>query len=99
MWVAYHIQRKIMTLEGLYDLRIVVRRCQNRECPQYHQPYRPEEEGRWALPHGECGLDVIALVGRLRYREHRSVKEIHQQLQERGVQVCERTVEQRIASL
>jgi transposase-like protein len=93
MWVAYHIQRRIMTLEGLCDLRIVVRRCQNRECAQYHQPYRPEEEGRWALPHGECGLDVIALVGRLRYREHRSVREIHQQLQERGVQVCERTVE------
>lgn len=29
----------------------------------------------------------------LRYREHRSISEIHQQLQERGVQVCERTVE------
>ncbi len=82
-----------MTLEGLCCLTIVVRRCRNQDCSQYQLPYRPEEEGRWALPHGECGLDVIALVGQLRYREHRSVSEIHQQLKERGAQVCERTVE------
>jgi hypothetical protein len=93
MWVAYHAQRTIQTLEGLQKVTLVVRRCRNQECPRYHQPYRPEEEGHWALPHGECGLDVIALVGTLRYREHRSVSEIHQQLKERGVHVCERTVE------
>ncbi len=93
MWIAYHIRRTLMTLEGLCCLTIVVRRCRNQDCSRYQQPYRPEEEGRWALPHGECGLDVIALVGKLRYREHRSVSEIHQQLKERGVQVCERTVE------
>jgi len=93
MWVAYHIHRKLMTLQGLCDLTVVVRRCRNQVCSRYQQPYRPEEEGRWALPHGECGLDVIALVGRLRYREHRSISEIHQQLKERQVAVCERTVE------
>lgn len=71
----------------------MVRRCRNRACSRYQQPYRPEEEGRWALPHGECGLDVIALVGMLRYREHRSISEIHQQLKARQIMVCERTVE------
>ncbi len=45
------------------------------------------------FPHGECGLDVIALVGTLRYKEHRSIKEIHEHLKQRGVQACERTVE------
>jgi ribosomal protein S27AE len=93
MWVAYHKERKIMTLQGLCRLTLVVRRCRNGECPCYKRAYRPEEEGRWALPHGECGLDVIALVGMLRYREHRSIKEIHEHLKQRGVQVCERTVE------
>lgn len=93
IWVAYHIHRNVMTLNGLCRLTIVVRRCRNQDCAHYQRPYRPEEEGRWVLPHGESGLDVIALVGQLRYREHRSVSEIHQQLQERGVQVCERTVE------
>jgi ribosomal protein S27AE len=93
MWVAYHKERKIMTLQGLCRLRLVVRRCRNGECSCYKRAYRPEEEGRFALPHGECGLDVIALVGMLRYREHRSIKEIHEHLKQRGVQVCERTVE------
>jgi hypothetical protein len=93
MWVAYHAERTVLTLQGFQKLTLVVRRCNNQECPRYHQPYRPEEEGRFVLPHGECGLDVIALVGNLRYREHRSVSEIHQQLKDRGVQVCERTVE------
>ncbi|EFH82878.1 MULE transposase, conserved domain [Ktedonobacter racemifer DSM 44963] len=93
MPVAYHAHRKILTVKGLVQLRLVVRRCPNPACQAYKQPYRPEEEGRWALPHGECGLDLIALVGRLRYREQRSAPEMQRILQERGLRVCERTVE------
>jgi Transposase, Mutator family len=37
-------------------------------------------------------LDVIALVGLLRHRDHRSVPEIHALLQEKGVPIAERTV-------
>jgi hypothetical protein len=50
------------------------------------------EEGKWALPHGEFGLDVIALVGTLRYTSHQSILEIHQALCDRGVPIAERTV-------
>ena len=52
----------------------------------------PEEEGRWALPHGEFGLDVIALIGAWRFAEHRSVPEMHQRLQARGLSISEREV-------
>src|SRR5206468_7275555 len=38
------------------------------------------------------GLDVIALVGRLRHAEHRSVPEIHAELTRRGVPICARGV-------
>lgn len=48
--------------------------------------------GRWALPHGEFGLDIIALIGTLRYKMHQSVPEIHQELAKRGVVIAERTV-------
>ncbi|CAA9396631.1 MAG: Transposase, partial [uncultured Chloroflexia bacterium] len=51
-----------------------------------------EEEGAWALPNGEFGLDVIALIGTLRFREHRSIPEIHHVLQERRVAIAQRTV-------
>jgi hypothetical protein len=64
----------------------------NRDCELYHEPHRPEEEGAFALPQGEFGLDVIALVGALRHAEHRSVPEIHRELSGRGVDVSERTV-------
>ncbi len=92
MWVAYHTHRTITTLRGIYHLRLPVRRCRNRQCAWYHRPSRPEEEGQWALPHGEFGLDVIALVGSLRYTFHRSVPEIHRTLCDRGISIAERTV-------
>lgn len=41
---------------------------------------------------GEFGLDVIALIGSLRYISHRSVPEIHQALCDRGIRIAERTV-------
>jgi hypothetical protein len=73
-------------------LTLVIRCCESRACGRYHKAYRPEAEGAIALPRGEFGLDVIALVGALRYAEHRSVPEIHRELIKRGVGVSERTV-------
>jgi hypothetical protein len=90
--VAYHTRRTLTTLDGLLRLTLIVRHCPDLSCPLAHQPYRPEAEGALALPHGEVGLDVIALVGTLRYAQHRSVPEIHQELQRRGVRVAQRTV-------
>lgn len=73
-------------------LRLVVRRCVNPACEFYQCSLRPEEEGAFALPQGEFGLDVIALVGALRYARHRSVPEIHEELLGRGVLISERSV-------
>lgn len=92
LWVGYHSPRTVTRLDGLWKLTIVVRRCIQPECPRYHVAYRPEEEGRWALPHGEFGLEVIALIGHWRFREHRSVPEMHRALLSRGVSITERSV-------
>src|SRR6266566_2600882 len=92
MWAAYHHYRTISTLEDVVHLTLQIRRCLNRACPQFHRPYRPEEEGRLALPKHEFGLDVIAWVGTLRYAQHRSLPEISQHLRHRGMAVAPRTV-------
>ena len=92
LWVAYHSQRRLTLLDEVVQFTLVVRRCRTPSCPRYGRPYRPEAEGAWALPHGEFGLEVIALVGQRRYRDHRSVPEIHQDLVARGVVIAERTV-------
>jgi transposase-like protein len=92
MPIRYENRRTVSTLSGPVRLRLKVRRCEDAGCARHHRPYRPEAEGAIALPQHEFGLDVIARVGALRYREHRSVPEIHHALLERGVAVCERTV-------
>jgi hypothetical protein len=93
MRYAYDNWRSVSLLSGrVVRLRLKIRRCQNPDCARYHLAYRPETEGHWALPEHEFGLEVIALVGRLRYREHRSVPEIHQALRDRQVEISERTV-------
>ena len=81
-----------MTLSGAVRLRLRIRRCEREGCPRFHVPYRPEAEGALALPQHESGLDVIALVGALRHRDHRSVPEIHAALRRRGVEIAERSV-------
>ncbi len=70
MWNKYDNFRRVRTLDGVVQLRLKVRRCATAECERCCQPYRPEAEGKWALPQHEFGLDVIALVGSLRYQEH-----------------------------
>jgi Transposase, Mutator family len=92
MWGDYDNRRTIVTLAGGLRLRLKVRRCPNPACARYRRPYRPEAEGALALPQHEFGLDVIALIGALRYREHRSVPEIHRTLRGRGVALAERSV-------
>ncbi len=87
-----HGHRKVTRLEGVYHLTLKLYRCPNAECASYHQMCRPEEEGIWALPHGEFGLDVIALIGTLRYQQQRSIIQIHEELNRRGVVVAQRTV-------
>jgi hypothetical protein len=92
MWAAYHNYRTLTTLEAVVRLTLQIRRCLNAHCPQFHKPYRPEAEGRLALPKHEFGLDVIAFVGTRRYAQHRSIPEIHQALVDHGVAVAQRTV-------
>ena len=92
LWSAATARRTVVTLEGLVRLRLQVRSCRNPDCPRHKACLRPEQEGRFALPQHEFGLDVIAMVGRLRHTEHRSVPEIHAELARRGVPICARSV-------
>jgi hypothetical protein len=92
MRVRYENHRTLETLSGRVRLRLKIRRCERFDCARRHRPYRPEAETAIALPEHEFGLDVIALVGRLRHRDHRSIPEIHTILRERGVEIAERSV-------
>src|SRR3954469_3969722 len=92
----YNNFRTITTLDGVLHLTLAIRRCPNPDCLRFLRPYRPEAEPHFALPYHEFGLDVMALVGRLRHAEHRSIPEIHQELTRRGLVVSQRTVTNRL---
>src|ERR1700755_28828 len=92
MRLRYDNCRTLVTLAGPVRLRLKIRRCERGDCSRHHRPYRPEGEGALALPEHEFGLDVIALLGTLRHREHRSVPEIHQTLRAREMAIAERSV-------
>src|SRR4051795_6906089 len=92
MRIRYENRRTLVTLSGTVRMHLKIRRCETKDCARYHRPYRPEVEGALALPEHEFGLDVIALVGRLRHCDHRSVPEIHAVLRARGVSIAERSV-------
>ena len=92
LWAAYKSHRTVATLGGLIRLGVQVRRCRDRACRRHGIPLRSEQEGRFALPQHEFGLDIIALIGTLRHAQHRSVPEIHAELARRGVAICLRSV-------
>ena len=92
MRIRYENHRTLVTLTGSVRLRLKIRWCETIGCARFHRPYRPEAEGALALPQHEFGLDIIALVGALRHREHRSVPEIHAALTARSVAIAERSV-------
>lgn len=92
MTADYANRRTLHTLAGVTRLHLTIRRCHHPPCAAYRRPYRPEAEGSLALPRHEFGLDVVALIGRLRYAEHRSAPEITTHLVGRKVAISERTV-------
>ncbi len=92
MWGDYSDSRTVRTLKEVIKLKLKVKRCPNKDCDRYHKPYRPEEEGKYALPVHQLGLDIIAFCGELRYQEHRSVPQIHKQLRGRNIKISQRSV-------
>ena len=92
LYLDYYNERTVTTLDDILHLRLGIRRCHNILCKRRHKPLRPEAEGRIALPHHEFGLDVCALVGVLRYQQHKSIPEIHTDLNARGLILAQRSV-------
>lgn len=76
-WQQYTNRRTVTTLRGGVQLHLKVRRCRTPACPRFRRAYRPEAEGRVALPQHEFGLDVVVQIGQWYNHERRSLPEIH----------------------
>ncbi|MCP5013248.1 MAG: hypothetical protein GY942_24985 [Aestuariibacter sp.] len=96
-----YINKQVQTLRGPINVRAYGYQCSNEKCEQAEKRYRAVKEVmKSSLPGVTYGLDtsaslstsVIALIGWQRDKEHKQFKEIHQKLEERGIEISERHV-------
>jgi hypothetical protein len=76
----YRKQRYIITLRG--ELKVISHwlECRTHGCLWRGASLRPEQEEVLALRGYSFGLDVVARIGELRYREHRTLAQIQHTL-------------------
>jgi len=89
----YHKRRWIVTLRGEWCVISHVLECQTPGCLAPSRSRRPEGEASFALPGYTFGLDVVARIGELRYRQHQTLLAIREQLRQEGVKLSVKEVE------
>jgi hypothetical protein len=76
----YHKQRWIVRLDQQVKVVSHFLECGNPACDHRAVVYRPLQEDTLALGGYTFGLDVVARIGELRYRENASITKIRAQL-------------------
>jgi hypothetical protein len=79
-------------MDGIWKLISVIRWCNQPDCPNYRRRQYPEEEWRWAPPHGKFGRDIILYIGLRHFYEGLSGPEICRELQENGINIAQRSI-------
>ena len=69
----YHKQRWIVRLDQHVKVVSHFLECGNTDCDQRAVVYRPDQEDALALRGYTFGLDVVARIGELRYRDNLSI--------------------------
>lgn len=64
--------------------------CPNIDCPHAGVTYKSAEAEALSMKHSSYSYDVLCLVGELRFKQHRTCKEIADTLNERGIVTSER---------
>jgi hypothetical protein len=77
----YHKQRWISQLDQQVKVVSHFLECWNTDCERRAAVYRPHQEDTLALRGYTFGLDVVARIGELRYRDNLSITKIRGQLQ------------------
>lgn len=89
----YRRRRTVKCLGGKKGLVSHVYRCSNKSCSKHDIAIQPEQEGKIVLKEQSFGLDVIMKVGELRYKEHKTWKQIQEELTtQHSVKISDRTV-------
>ncbi|MEK5235530.1 hypothetical protein NST99_07510 [Paenibacillus sp. FSL L8-0470] len=83
----------VNTLNGIFDIWNMAYACPNLECPYPGSYFRSAEADALVMKHTSYGFDVLALVGELRFKQHYTLSELHEELNRRGVVTSKRNCE------
>lgn len=89
-------RKTITTLQGTVRVFNQAYRCRDRElCAQPDRVYRSAYADGISLPYYTYGLDIVIYIGQQRLRQHRTIPEIHNALQqwEPTVAISEREIQ------
>ena len=89
---AAHSAKNVQTLEGEFYVVAYSRRCRNTECGNFGRHYHAAGHLKISLPYSTYGLDVVALIGIQRQREHKQFTAIQALLNKRGVSINAQSV-------
>lgn len=85
-------RKTISTLKGEFKVINLGYRCENNAC-ENNSVYRSAEAEQLSMKHITYGMDVIAHIGHLRFKEHKTRSEIATILSEKQVKISERQVQ------
>lgn len=86
-------KKTISTLSGVKTIVNMGYRCSNTDCEQASTVFRSAQAEHLSVKHITYGTDVLAFVGELRFKEHKTRVEIMNILNDHGVVVSERHVQ------
>lgn len=89
---TWHMRKYVQTLDGPVFVAGKSKHCTNPACPYAEQHYHASGVLKISLPHSTYGLDVLAFIGWEHEHEHHQFTEIHERLEEQGVEISERHV-------
>src|SRR5215470_743588 len=93
LFEKYRQCRFVVRLDGTHKLVKRVLACRSSQCGGFDVKYRPESEAAFALPNYTFGLDVVARIGELRYREHQTIGKIADTLNDEGVKIAVKEIQ------
>lgn len=89
---AAHSKKTVQTFKGEYQVVAYSRLCDTPGCEKEGHHYHAVGHLQVALPGETYGLDVVAYIGWQRDREQRRFSEIKEMLDQKGIEINERSV-------
>lgn len=83
-------KKNISTLQGVFQVWNMAYHCPSEVCGNLNRYFRSAQADALCMKHTSYGFDVLALVGDLRFKQHRTIGEITEALNGRGIATSER---------